>query len=38
MPKASELKKGADVEIYGNLYVVLKVDVRRPSSRVAQTL
>ena len=38
MPKASELKKGAVVEIDGNLYVVRQVDVRSPSSRGAQTL
>lgn len=38
MPKASELKKGAIVEIDEQLYQVRNIDVRSPSSRGANTL
>lgn len=38
MPKASELKKGAVVEIDGQMYIAKKIDVRSPSSRGANTL
>lgn len=38
MPKASELKKGAVVDIDGQLYVARNIDVRSPSSRGANTL
>lgn len=38
MPKASELKKSAIVEIDQQLYKVRNIDVRSPSSRGANTL
>lgn len=38
MPKASELKKGAIVEIDEQLFQVRNIDVRSPSSRGANTL
>jgi elongation factor P len=38
MPKASELKKGAIVEIDGQLFQTRNIDVRSPSSRGANTL
>lgn len=38
MPKASDLKKGAFVEINGNPYVVKQVEAKSPSSRGAATL
>ncbi len=38
MPKASDLKKGAFVEINGAPYVVKKVEAKSPSSRGAATL
>jgi len=38
VPKASELKRGAVVEIEGNAYVVNHIDIRAPSSRGANTL
>ncbi|WP_198264393.1 elongation factor P-like protein EfpL [sulfur-oxidizing endosymbiont of Gigantopelta aegis] len=38
MPKASDLKKGAIVEIDEQLYQVRNIDVRSPSSRGANTL
>ncbi|MGB0467461.1 MAG: elongation factor P-like protein YeiP [Pontibacterium sp.] len=38
MPKASELKKGHIVEIDGNLYIAIHIDVRNPTSRGANTL
>jgi len=38
MPKASDLKKGAIIEIDDQLYITRKIDVRSPSSRGANTL
>jgi elongation factor P len=38
MPKASELKKGAVVEINGEPYIVKRIESRSPSSRGAQTI
>jgi len=38
MPKASDLKRGAIVEIDEQLYKVRNIDVRSPSSRGANTL
>ncbi len=38
MPKASDLKKGAIIEIDGQLFKVRNIDVRSPSSRGANTL
>lgn len=38
MPKASELKKGAVVEINGAPYIVKQIESRSPSSRGAQTI
>ncbi len=38
MPKASDLKKGAIIEIDDQLFKVRNVDVRSPSSRGANTL
>ncbi|MFK5984121.1 MAG: elongation factor P-like protein YeiP [Pseudomonadota bacterium] len=38
MPKASDLKKGAIVEIDGQLFQTRNIDVRSPSSRGANTL
>ena len=38
MPKASDLKRGAVVEINGEPYIVHQIDVKAPSSRGANTL
>ena len=38
MPRASDLKRGAVVEINGNAYVVHHIEVKSPSSRGANTL
>ncbi len=38
MPKASELKRGAVVEIKGSAYIVNHIDIKAPSSRGANTL
>ncbi len=38
MPKASDLKKGAIIEINDQLFKVRNIDVRSPSSRGANTL
>jgi elongation factor P len=38
VPKASELKRGAVVEIKGSAYIVNHIDVKSPSSRGANTL
>lgn len=38
MPKASELKRGAVVEINGRAYIVHQIEVKSPSSRGANTL
>lgn len=38
MPKASELKRGAVVEIDGQVYVVRQVEAKSPSARGASTL
>lgn len=38
MPKASELKKGAVVEINGSAFIVHQIEVKAPSSRGANTL
>jgi elongation factor P len=38
MPKASEVKRGAVVEINGEPYVANQIDVKSPSSRGANTL
>ena len=38
MPKASELKKGAVVEMDGEVYVVRQLETKSPSSRGAVTL
>ncbi len=38
MPRASDLKRGAVVEINGNAYVVHSIEVKSPSSRGANTL
>ncbi len=38
MPKASELKRGSVVEINGEPYIVINIDVKAPSSRGANTL
>ena len=38
MPKASELKRGAVVEIKGGTYIVHHIDIKAPSSRGANTL
>lgn len=38
MPKASDLKKGAIIEIDDQLFKVTNIDVRSPSSRGANTL
>jgi elongation factor P len=38
MPKASELKRGAVVEINGEPYIVNQIEVKAPSSRGANTL
>jgi len=38
MPKASDLKKGAIIEIDDQLFKVRNIDVRSPSSRGANTL
>jgi len=38
MPKASDLKRGAVVEIDGQVYITRDIDVRSPSSRGSNTL
>ena len=38
MPKASELKRGAVVDIKGSAYIVKHIDIKAPSSRGANTL
>lgn len=38
MPKASDLKKGAVVDVDGALYIVRDIDIRSPSARGASTL
>jgi len=38
MPKASDLKKGAVVELNDQPYVVMNIDVQNPSARGASTL
>jgi len=38
MPKASELKRGSVVEINGDPYIVVNIDMKAPSSRGANTL
>ncbi len=38
MPKASELKKGAVVELDGEVFIARQIDIRSPSARGASTL